>query len=116
MSKKEANKRAMEKWGPTARAFAHKGTQADRDSRCSLQFIEPGGLSGQPKLHIFGHGPTFDAAFAMADGDQAARYFAKWWAETLVEFGQFSADPKRYFAEIMKSKFDYVVPEDKENT
>jgi len=116
MKKKEANKRAMEKWGPTARAFSHTGTQADRNSRCSIQFIEPGGLNGQPKLHVFGHGPTFDAAFAMADKDQAAQYFAKWWADTLVEFEQFKNDPKRYFAEIMKQKFNYEVPEEKENT
>jgi hypothetical protein len=116
VNKKEANKRAMERWGPTARAFSHTGTQADRNSRCSLQFIEPGGLGGQPKLHVFGHGPTFDSAFAMADQDQAALYFAKWWADTLQEFEQFKGDPKRYFAEIMKKKFDYEVPEEKEST
>lgn len=107
MNKKVANQKAIDKWGPSARAFKHSGTQAERNSRCSLQFIEPAGLDGQPKLHVFGHGPTFEAAFAMADGDQAAVDFAKWWESVKEEFKQFSPDPKQYFRKIMMDKFNF---------
>jgi len=113
MSRKKAAQIAAERWGPTARVFRHSGTQTDRNSRCSIQFVEPAGLDGQPKLHVFGHGPTFEAAFAMADGDQAAQDFAKWWVSVKEEFKQFSNDPKQYFRSIMMSKFGYDPEADK---
>lgn len=106
MSRKVAAEKAAALWGPTARVFRHSGSQMDRNSRCSIQFIEPGGM-GQPKLHIFGFGPTFEDAFLMAYNDQMAIYFGKWWEDTKKEFEQFSGDPKAYFREIMRAKFNW---------
>jgi hypothetical protein len=106
MTRKQASERAAELWGPTAKVFKHSDPK-DRFSRFSIQFIEPGGLTDVPKLHIFGFGDSFDSAFAAASQNPSAVFFAEWWTETKAEFAQFSRDPKEYFRQIMKAKFNF---------
>lgn len=115
MNKKKAAQLAQEIWGPTARVFRHNDP-IDRFSRFSIQFIEPGGLTDSPKLHIFATGSNFDECFAGAAINPVSQYFAKWWEDTKNEYSQFANDPREYFRQIMKAKFGFDPAEVEQNT
>jgi len=70
MTRKMAEKKARETYGPTATAV--QVSSKDRNQRFGVSMVEPGGLDRAPILVVLGFGDSYEAAFKMAETNPAA--------------------------------------------
>ena len=101
MTKKAADKKAKADYGPTAGAV--RSSNIDRNQRFGIAFYEPPGAFEKPVVMVLGYGDSFDAAFKMAETNEAAKAVAMRWAKIQEDWKSFGENPAGFFEKAKES-------------
>lgn len=101
MTKKEANKKAKELYGPQSNAVAVSNVK-DRHQRFGIAYLDAKGMTDSRTLYVLGYGDSYESAFDMASKNPVAEQAAKLWSELKEDFKKFGNDPWKYIEEEKK--------------